>query len=125
MKFTALFLLTIILVLALGPFFSYPYLMGGILLLAYLMGTGGGLSFLAGGLGMGLVWLGKALYISIQSSTTLPDKMASLMGMEESNLLWIATGLLGFCLGGFSALTGSLLRNLFQKNAPPAFINID
>ncbi|SNR96589.1 hypothetical protein SAMN06295967_101260 [Belliella buryatensis] len=112
MKFTALLILTAILVLFLGPYFSYPYLMGIIVVLSYLMSSSGASSFFAAGLGMGLVWLGKAIFISIDTSSSLPDKMADLMGMEQSNLLWIATGVLGVLLGGFSGLTGALLRNL-------------
>ncbi|SIS70319.1 hypothetical protein [Belliella pelovolcani] len=118
MKFTALFVLTVLLVLFLGPYFSYPYLMGVIVILAYLMASNGTASFFASGLAMGLVWLGKAISISIETGSSLPDKMAILMGMEQSNLLWVATGVLGFLLGGFSGLTGALLKNLSKPKRP-------
>lgn len=114
-RFIALLIFSALFILFLGPFFSYPVLMIGVFILAYLVGGSGVMSFFAGALSFGLIWLFQAIYISVQTNSSLPDKMAELMGLGESNLLWIATGLLGFLLGGFSALTGSLLRNLFKK----------
>lgn len=89
--------------------------MGVIVILAYLMASSGTASFFASGLAMGLVWLGKAISISIETGSSLPDKMAILMGMEQSNLLWVATGVVGLLLGGFSGLTGALLKNLSKQ----------
>ncbi|AFL84919.1 hypothetical protein Belba_2359 [Belliella baltica DSM 15883] len=114
-RFIALLVFSALFMLFLGPFFSYPILMIGVFILAYLVGGNGAISFFAGGLSFGLVWLFQAFYIAVQTNSSLPDKMAELMGIGESNLLLVATGILGFLLGGFSALTGSLLRNLFKK----------
>lgn len=114
-RFTALLILSALFILILGPFFSYPVLMIGVFILAYLVGGNGSSSFFAGGLSFGLIWLFQAIFISIHTNSSLPDKMADLMGLGESNLLWVATGMIGFLLGGFSALSGSLLRNLFKK----------
>lgn len=114
-RFIALLILSALFILILGQFFSYPVLMIGVFILSYLVGGSGAISFFAGGLSFGLIWLFQAIYISIQTNSSLPDKMAELMGLGESNLLWVATGLLGFLLGGFSALSGALLRNLFKK----------
>jgi hypothetical protein len=114
-RFTALLILSALFILILGPFFAYPVLMIGVFILAYLVGGSGGISFFAGGLSFGLIWFFQAVYIAVQTNSSLPDKMAELMGLGESNLLWVATGLLGFLLGGFSALSGALLRNLLKK----------
>lgn len=114
-RFTALLILSALFMLILGPFFSYPVLMIGVFILAYLVAGSGAISFLAGGLSFGLIWFFQAVYIAVQTNSTLPEKMAELMGLGESNLLWVATGLLGFLLGGFSALSGALLRKLLNN----------
>lgn len=114
-RFITLLILSALFVLVLGPFMSYPFLMIGLFVLAFTIGGGGSMSFFAGGVSFGLTWFFQAIYISQQTDSSLPDKMAALMGLGESNLLLVATGLLGFLLGGFSALSGSLLRNLFRK----------
>ena len=114
-RFIALLIFSTLFLLILGPFFPYPIMMVGVFVLAYLVGGNGITSFLAGGLSFGFVWFFMAVYISLSSNSTLPSKMAELMGVGNSNLLWLATGILGFLLGGFSALSGSLLRNILKK----------
>ncbi|EOZ95687.1 hypothetical protein A33Q_3049 [Indibacter alkaliphilus LW1] len=42
-------------------------------------------------------------------------QMAELMGLKNDNLLWFATGVLGFLLGGFSGMTGALFRKVFER----------
>ncbi|MCH7414641.1 hypothetical protein MM213_14165 [Belliella sp. R4-6] len=114
-RFIALLVFSSLFILILGPFFSYPIMMVGVILLSYLIGGNGTSSFLAGGFSFGLIWFFQAVYISLSSNSTLPTKMAELMGLADSNLLWIATGVIGFILGSFSGLTGSLLRNILRR----------
>jgi hypothetical protein len=87
----------------------------GVSFLAFLVGGNSFFSFLAGAFGFGLAWLFISLMISIQSGSDLPNKMGSLLGLENINFLWFVTSIIGFVLGGFSALTGNLFRKVFEK----------
>ncbi|MFC4874990.1 hypothetical protein [Negadavirga shengliensis] len=74
------------------------------------------LSFAAGALGVGLVWLLVPLMIWSASGSALPGKMAGIMGLGNGALLLGITGFLGFLIGGSSALTGNLLGKLLEGN---------
>lgn len=112
MKFILFTLVTALLVLFGNPFLPYwgvMILIGGVAALIFPKPIG---AFLGGGLGMGLAWLGQSLYIGITTASTLPDKMAQVMGMGSGMALVGLTGVIGFLLGAFSGWTGSLFRKI-------------
>lgn len=115
MKFILLTFLTALLVIVCNPFMPYWSVMIGIGILAALTGNNGAGAFFAGGLGMGLAWLGQSIYISTVSGSHLPEKMGELMGLGSDITLFAFTGVLGFLLGAFSALTGSFLRKSLRR----------
>ncbi|WP_373524567.1 hypothetical protein [Aquiflexum sp.] len=114
-KFFVLFVLTGLIIYLIGPFFPFWGLMILVALVTYLVRASPGISFFGSGLSFGLAWLLLSVWISIDSKSELPIKMAELMGLSNDNILWLATGLVGFIIGGFSGLTGSLFRKLFEK----------
>lgn len=65
-------------------------------------------NFLAGFLGIGLLWLGSAWLIDHSSSSDLPAKVAAIFQVSKPVLLAI-TCMIGALVGGFAALTGSYL----------------
>ncbi|WP_162340122.1 hypothetical protein [Cyclobacterium salsum] len=73
-------------------------------------------SFIAGALGVGLVWLLVPLITWSATDSDFPERIARIMGMENGAVLVGITSLLGFLIGGSSALTGNLLLKLFQRN---------
>lgn len=114
MKFISLTLLSALVVVFLNPFFSFWIIMiliGGI---SAMIGTKGFVSFLAGGMGMGLAWFGHTVFLSYSTGSPLPDQMAEIMGLGSGVALNAITGILGFILGGFSALSGSLFRKVLK-----------
>ncbi len=115
MRFILLILLTIGIVIFLNPFLPYWVIMILIGISSSLFGLKGFVSFLGGGLGMGLAWLAQALYISAQTGSSLPNKIGELMGLGSGMTVAAVTAIIGLLLGGFSALSGSLLRNLSRK----------
>lgn len=115
MKFILFTFLTALLVIVFNPFLPYWSVMILIAFFAALFGNRGAGAFFAGGLGMGLAWLGQSIYISTFSGSSLPSNMGELMGFGSEMPLFAITGVLGFLLGAFSAWTGSLLRKLFKK----------
>jgi hypothetical protein len=106
-----LFVLVAILVLLVGPYAPYWVLMIGVVILSFLLEAGNFSSFLASGLSFGLTWMVLTLHIMIKTDSELPKRMAELMGLVSDNQIWFGTALLGFLIGGFSGLTGTMLKN--------------
>ncbi|MCE7055312.1 hypothetical protein LZF95_11550 [Algoriphagus sp. AGSA1] len=115
MKFVLFVFLTALLVMLLNPFLAFWAVMLGIAILAAISNIKGTGAFFAGGLGMGLMWLGQTIYISTVSGSSLPDKIGGLMGVGNEFILFAFTGVLGFFLGAFSALCGSSFRKLLRR----------
>ena len=114
-KSLLLFVIVVLMVLVVGPYTPYWILMIGVATVSFLVGAGKVSSFGSSGLGFGLTWMALSLFISIKTDSELPKRMAELMGLENDNLLLFGTALLGFLIGGFSGLTGSMLRKLFER----------
>ena len=72
-------------------------------------------AFLAGALGVGLVWLWVAWRIDYQTESILTAKMAGLFQMENKNMMIALTVMIGSIVGAFSAWTGHNFRSLFEK----------
>jgi energy-coupling factor transporter transmembrane protein EcfT len=115
-RFLLTFLLVSLAVFILGVFLPYWALMILVSILVFFIGARPGTAFLSSGLAFGLTWFLMAIYISMQTGSELPFQVATLMGIKNDNLLWFGTGILGMILGGFSGLTGSLFKRLFEKN---------
>ncbi|NVJ87442.1 MAG: hypothetical protein HWE15_14125 [Algoriphagus sp.] len=115
MKFLVYLFLATALVLILNPFIPFWGVMIGLGVLALLLKPGGAAAFFGGGFGMGIAWMGLAFYLTAETGSSLPDKMAQLFGLGNGTLLLLATGFLGFLLGSFSSWSGQLLRNVFKR----------
>jgi hypothetical protein len=74
-------------------------------------------AFLAGALGVGLIWLWFAWRIDYQTDSILTIKIAGIFQLENKNLLIAITVLLGSIIGAFSAWTGYNFRSLFEKES--------
>lgn len=68
-------------------------------------------SWLAGFLGLFLLWVIVAWWIDSKNAGILSAKMAALLSLGTSSfLLILVTGLVGALVGGMAALTGSFVR---------------
>ncbi|WP_017732695.1 hypothetical protein [Nafulsella turpanensis] len=83
--------------------------------IAALIPSGGPKAFLSGFLGVGLLWLGAALFFSIRTDYILTDRVADLMQMGSPFILILLTALIGALSGGLGALSGSQLRKLLRQ----------
>ncbi|MEB2779641.1 hypothetical protein [Algoriphagus persicinus] len=115
MKFIFFTILTALIVAVFNPFLPYWGVMILIALLAAILRQRGAGAFFAGGVGMSLAWLGQSIYISTVSGSSLTYQMGELMGFENEIVLFAITGIVGFLLGAFSALCGSLFRKLLKR----------
>lgn len=115
MRFIGLTLAVLLVVGFINPFLPYWMIMIMIGILAAVANLNGVSSFMSGALGMGLAWVGQSFYLSIESGSDLPQKMADLLGAGSGMTLVAITGVIGFLAGGLSALTGSLFRKLFVR----------
>ena len=73
-------------------------------------------NFLAGFLGVGLLWLLKAWIMDGASTTELADKVAHIFPLGHKGFLFLLTSVLGGLVGGFASLTGSLLHKDKRKS---------
>lgn len=113
------FLLKVIIIAALSYLFEQvlPWWSIGIaaFLGGYALKSRGINAFLAGALGVGLLWLWMSFRIDYASSSILTTKMAEIFQLPNKNLLIAITALVGSVIGAFSAWTGHNLRSLFEK----------
>ena len=79
-------------------------------LLSYVTSRSGIGAFLAGFLGVGLLWLGYSIYIDWDTTSILSQRVAMIFPGKS---IWIVRGLttlVGGLTGGFSSLTGYSLK---------------
>ena len=70
-----------------------------------------GIAFLCGFLSLFILWAGLSFWISNNNAHVLAHKISVvILKKDDPNLLILVTGLIGAIVGGFAALTGSLLR---------------
>lgn len=67
-------------------------------------------NFLAGFLGVGLLWVGKALITDLSSQSDLADRVARIFMLHSKPLLLLFTFLLVGLVGGFAAMSAGALR---------------
>ena len=67
-------------------------------------------NFLAGFLGIAILWLFKAWLIDSSGAADLAERVANIVTLKQKILLFIVMAILGGLVGGFGALSGALLK---------------
>jgi len=98
-----------------SPFTTWWIAMAVSFLVCYISPSSGLNAFVAGFLGVGLIWMGHAWNIDVQNQSAFSGTVAKIMQVNDPILLVIATGLIGGLAGGFASLTGTTFRQLFIK----------
>ncbi len=124
MRFIITLIILIIAVAAAQLYFPWWSMVIACYVVGGLAGMRGWSSFVAGFLGVFLLWGGYAFFLSQQGST-LPMKMASIFnnldatfGDSSVYILILATALMGALLGGMATMTGSFGRNMLRSKSP-------
>ena len=71
-------------------------------------------NFLAGFLAIGILWLLKAWLQDAGGSSDLSERVAKIFTLPRKELLFVVTAVVGGLVGGFAALSGSLLKRKFK-----------
>lgn len=74
-----------------------------------------GKAFLAGFLGIALLWLGVVLWRDIPNEHILSTRLAKLFTLPDHTLFIVVTVVIGGLVGGLSAWAGAQLRMAFQS----------
>jgi hypothetical protein len=78
---------------------------------SFIFPTRYGLAFLKGFLSLFILWFGICFWLSFKNSHILAEKISLLiLNVSSPFLLVLITALIGGLVGGFSALSGALLR---------------
>ncbi|MEQ9404530.1 MAG: hypothetical protein RIM99_13130 [Cyclobacteriaceae bacterium] len=72
-------------------------------------------AFVAGFLGVGLVWLGSAWVLDVANESAFSSVIVQLFPIEDPVLLVLLAGLIGGISGGLAGTTGASFRHIFQK----------
>jgi hypothetical protein len=116
MKFGISILLTILVSFVAGfylPFWSVALVS---FLVAVFIHQKPWMAYLAGFLGIFLLWALLAWWIDAQNNSILSTRMATLFPLGGSSaLLILISGIVGAIVGGLSALSGSFLRRYWES----------
>jgi hypothetical protein len=111
MKFIVAFLLTALLAFISGIYFPWWGIAIAAFLVAVIIPQKWGTAFLAGFLGILVLWMAYAWWIDMKNNGVLAQRMAVLLPLGGSRVLLIlVTGIVGGLVGGFAAMSGSFLR---------------
>ena len=112
MKFFVAIILTALLAFISSLFLPWWGIAITSLLVAVLVHQTAGKAFLAGLLGVFLLWAGLALWIDMKNNGVLSKKIAQVLPLGGNTLLLIlVTGLVGGLVAGMAAMSGSFLRS--------------
>jgi hypothetical protein len=114
MKFGIHLLIVALLAYVTGGFIPYWVLMMLIAGISAWFKGSAVIAFIAGALGVAIVWILVPLVIWSSTGSDLPDSFSAILGFSDGKALVGITGLMGFFIGGSSALTGNFFGKLFM-----------
>ncbi len=106
MKFFIQIIITIAVCFLLQTFMPWWTMAIGSMAVGYGVANKGWVSFVAGFIGVGILWLGMAYFIDHSTHSILTEKVNRLLPLNS----FVLTTLIGGLVGGFAALTGALLK---------------
>lgn len=109
MKFVAHVIIVMLISLVMQLLLPWWTMAIGAFATALVFKQNGFMSFLAGLLGVGLLWFGLADYIHITTNGILSEKIGAIFPTKSVGALLFVTGLIGGLVGGFASMTGGLV----------------
>ena len=108
MRFIAQFIVIIITAHLLGLFLPWYACAAVAFLAGYFLKSRQ--NFLAGFLAIAVLWTFNAWLADVSSSSTLPLRVAQLIGVGSVGMVYLLTALVGGLVGGFAAMSGAMLK---------------
>jgi hypothetical protein len=110
-------LFLIIFILSIAGSFLLPWWAAAIIafLAALYWGKTSGQAFLSGFLALFVGWLILALVKSLPNDNVLATRVSTLFHLPNWIFVLVITALIGGLVGGMAALSGLLVKNIFQK----------
>jgi hypothetical protein len=68
-------------------------------------------SFLAGLLGVGLLWFAMAYFIDASTDSILSTRVAGIFPTKTVGILMVVTSFIGGLVGGLASMTGGIISN--------------
>lgn len=102
----------------LSPFFTWWTGMGGAFLICMLMPSTLLNAFVAGFLGVGIIWMGQAWVLDVANNSSFTNVVIELLQVpliDEPFLLILTTALVGGLAGGLAGTSGASFRHIFKK----------
>ena len=119
MKFLVALIATIVLSFIAGLYFPWWSIAVTAFIVALLVHQKAWKAFLAGFLGLFLLWAALAGWIDMKNEHILSARIGELLGIGHNSLLLVLiTALVGGLVAGFAALSGSYLRSSNKKRTP-------
>ena len=116
MKFIVAIFLSALLAFAGGLFFPWWSIAVTSFIVAVCIHLRALIAFLAGFLGVAMLWGGLAVWIDNQNQHLLATKIANVLPLGGSAIYLIAvTALIGGLVSGFGAMTGAYLRRVKRR----------
>lgn len=107
---------TIVLTFILGYFFDWWTVAIAAFIGGFFFGAASGETFAKGMTSVSTLWLSMVLYRHFSTQGILSNKIAQILPVGGNvGILIVATALIGGIVGGLGAMSGFLVRNLFQK----------
>jgi hypothetical protein len=106
-----------------SPFSSWWIAMAIAFAVCYISPSSGLNAFVAGFLGVGLVWVGLSWSLDVANQSAFSNTIVELFPLSESFFLILLTGLVGGIAGGFAALSGTTFRQMFVKEKKRSLYN--
>ena len=114
--FSPLTITVFVLTFILGYFFDWWTVAIAAFIGGFFFGTASGETFVKGMVAVLILWLLMVLYYHFSTQGILSNKIAQVLPVGGNvGLLIIVTVLIGGLVGGWGAMSGFLVRNLFRK----------
>ena len=110
-----LFILIAVLSFLLQLFLPWWSMALAALAISFLLGKRSWQVFFVAFFACGIVWLMMALYIHFTKGDLMTNRIAQLLFLKGNLMLYVGTFLIAAIVGGFSALTGFYLREIFKE----------
>ena len=115
MKFVSHLIAVLLLSWLLQSFLPWWTMAIGAFAIGLVFRQSGFLSFLAGLLGVGLLWYAMAWHVNSSADSVLGGKVALIFSAQSAGFLMIGTALVGGLVGGLASMTGGLV--LYKRKA--------